>query len=185
MYIRLASRFHAGIQGVRAPSAETAAAGRERAVRRIERLRVVLERASPMRGSVRSGAGSLALRRSAETTVTEHVFPTLSATLRRVPDAELVRFLDAIDSFSVLTRPLYVGQTTQQTIRSRYQQHVADYELGRSGSTFGGRLRGAGLMWSDLRLACYTTGGEFQGSGIERILESALHGMVHPFFSLR
>lgn len=185
IYLRIASRYHAGIQGFREPSASELVGARQRLIARITNFSREIESFTTVSGTLSSQSASRFLKRVARAEVREELYMELPEILQGVEDSELIGFIDALDEMSSLMRPLYVGQTTKQTLRDRYRQHRDDYERGRGAASFGSRARSARLLFSDLRLVCYATPSRTNSSSFERSLERAMHSIAHPFLSAR
>src|SRR5690606_9675593 len=58
--------------------------------------------------------------------------------------------IEAFNLGFIFSGPVYIGVTEHQTIRVRYLQHKSAYLGSDTGSSFGNRVREAGIEWSDL-----------------------------------
>lgn len=73
--------------------------------------------------------------------------------VKRIGIEDVLDFVIGIEAISPIVPPIYVGQTSKQTLLERYRRHKSDYSA-RIDGTFGRRLADSGFSWNDVIFSC-------------------------------
>ena len=102
-----------------------------------------------------------------------------------IQSEDVVNLIDLLERTSVFHRPLYVGITSDRTLRERYKQHRYAFDAATE-DTFGGRLRGAGILWEEVVFRCVSTNSRSISNGqLLEATERYLLTLTEPIFSKR
>lgn len=125
----------------------------------------------------------------------EHLSPTLHISARpnvptsfiqelgELPLGCVREYVNLVHSSCVFNPPIYVGITTRQTLRERYEQHRSAFLSGPGDTSFGTRLRDAEIEWDDILFACIPFDKASDQVEILSTLERHLQALTKPVLS--
>lgn len=126
-----------------------------------------------------------ALKRTFELSAQERVPQGHLDDLDRLSNEELDYLLVLGKRATFFVQPLYVGIAVEQTLQQRYTQHFRAFQGADDTNVFGVRLRKAGIRWDDVLFVCVDLPiANISASGLS-FLETQLHSLQPPIFSIR
>ncbi|WP_175718790.1 hypothetical protein [Burkholderia anthina] len=157
---------------------------RENLRRRLKKF-VSVFRNQALSGNLYDDRYSLALKRSFTVSAQETAPSNHLAGLDDLSNEELDYLLILGKRATFFAQPLYVGITVEQTLQQRYSQHYRDFNNSDELNVFGTRLRKSGIRWEDILFTCADLPlANVSSSGL-LFLETQIHAMHPPLFSIR
>lgn len=101
-----------------------------------------------------------------------------------IPNALFYEYVCFLQTLVLFSQPVYVGITTDQTLFTRYNQHMNDYNGDGDKNSFGLRLKQSGFDWDDIIFACKDITVEDNGI-ILGIVEKYLQSISNPVLCIR
>lgn len=105
--------------------------------------------------------------------------------IKGIKHEDLFSYINVASLMPFFTPPIYVGITKNQTLYERYFQHKSDFESNLEKSSFGTRLKGSNVRWSDIVFTCIEFGVTEDNSFLLNILEKHLQSITRPVLSVR